>query len=189
MAMIRALYDIGYGQLVPDFKEEPYDLGSFEEIAHYRGGKAGRAKAFEAKFGFSPIAARGTKRRAGTSNQPCQFEATFERGKRRTEPVPVRVRLSQGEVWIEDRLEGQSWQSRSGTSGGTWESSDARHNPFDTDHRFLPPLFLLSSRDESIPDQDRKLIEQLTMTLYNHLPGSRYRSYAYASAPVRSKTA
>ena len=36
MAMIRALWDIAYGLRIPDFKEEPYDLGSFYEIAHHR---------------------------------------------------------------------------------------------------------------------------------------------------------
>ena len=38
-----ALWDIAYRETVPDFKEEPYDLGSFAEIAHHRGGRGGRA--------------------------------------------------------------------------------------------------------------------------------------------------
>ena len=29
---------------VPDFKEDPYDLGSFDEIAHHRGARGGRAR-------------------------------------------------------------------------------------------------------------------------------------------------
>ena len=43
MALIRALWDVFYRSRVPDFKEEPYDLGSFDEIAHHRGGRGGRA--------------------------------------------------------------------------------------------------------------------------------------------------
>ena len=31
MAMIRALWDVAYWNRVPDFKEDPYDLGSFDE--------------------------------------------------------------------------------------------------------------------------------------------------------------
>ena len=48
MAMIRALWDVAYRLTDPDFKEEPYDLGSFDEIAHHRGGRGGRAETFEA---------------------------------------------------------------------------------------------------------------------------------------------
>ena len=47
MAMIRVLWDILYRFRIPDFKEEPYDLGSFDEIAHHRGAGGGRAHTFE----------------------------------------------------------------------------------------------------------------------------------------------
>ena len=50
LAMSRALWEIAYDHSVPDFKEEPYDLGSFAEIAHHRGGRGGRAETFEAGF-------------------------------------------------------------------------------------------------------------------------------------------
>lgn len=42
MAMLRALWEVAYGSAVPDFKEQPYDLGSFEEIAHHPGAGAKR---------------------------------------------------------------------------------------------------------------------------------------------------
>ena len=41
MAMLRALWEVAYGSVVPDFKEEPYDLGSFDEVVRNRGGGAG----------------------------------------------------------------------------------------------------------------------------------------------------
>lgn len=50
MAAVRALWDVAYDNRVPDFKEEPYDLGSFGEIAHHRGGRGSRAREFEAGF-------------------------------------------------------------------------------------------------------------------------------------------
>ena len=34
LAMIRILSDMAYSFRNPDFKEDPYDLGSFDEIAH-----------------------------------------------------------------------------------------------------------------------------------------------------------
>ena len=42
MAMIRALWDAHVGLQTPDFKEDPYDLGSFDEIAHHRGAGGGQ---------------------------------------------------------------------------------------------------------------------------------------------------
>ena len=38
LAVIRILSDMAYSFRNPDFKEDPYDLGSFDEIAHHRGG-------------------------------------------------------------------------------------------------------------------------------------------------------
>ena len=66
MALIRALWDVAYGNRVPDFKEDPYDLGSFDEIAHHRGAKGGRADTFKA--GFSS-ASRTRKAKEGTDNE------------------------------------------------------------------------------------------------------------------------
>ncbi len=63
MAMIRALWDVAYRHRFPDFKEEPYDLGSFDEIAHYRGTKGGRAGSFEAGFETTPQITRKKKQR------------------------------------------------------------------------------------------------------------------------------
>ena len=67
MAMIRALWDIAYQQRTPDFKEEPYDLGSFDEIVHYRGKRGGRASSFE--IGFS----------VKKNDNPFVFKSLFEK--------------------------------------------------------------------------------------------------------------
>ncbi len=50
MALVRVLWDVAFREQLPDFKEPPDDLGSFDEIAHYRGGRGGRALTFEAGF-------------------------------------------------------------------------------------------------------------------------------------------
>ena len=41
MALIRALWDAVYVEAQPDFKESPYELGSFDEIVYSGGRKAG----------------------------------------------------------------------------------------------------------------------------------------------------
>ena len=53
LALIRALWVLAYGDIVPDFKEPPYDLGAFGDIAHNRGARGGRASSFEAGFNDS----------------------------------------------------------------------------------------------------------------------------------------
>ena len=93
LALIRALWDAAYLNTIPDFKEAPYDLGSFDEVAHYRGGRAGRAEGLEAGMlvGQNP-------------QSPYRVDVTF--GRKGTFPVPVRWRLARGDVWIEERIEG-----------------------------------------------------------------------------------
>ena len=54
MAMIRVLWELAWQFKIPDFKEEPYDLGSFDEVAHHRGRRGGRAEMFEAGFEATP---------------------------------------------------------------------------------------------------------------------------------------
>ena len=50
LALIRALWDMAYASRVPDFKEPPWDLGSYDEVAHHRGARGGRADTIVAGF-------------------------------------------------------------------------------------------------------------------------------------------
>src|SRR3972149_11674974 len=46
LASTRLAWDLVRGRRQIDFNEDPFILGSFDQIATYRGGKAGRAKEF-----------------------------------------------------------------------------------------------------------------------------------------------
>lgn len=46
LAAVRLAWDIAQGRGPIDFNEEPFLLGAFEQIAHFRGGRAGRARLF-----------------------------------------------------------------------------------------------------------------------------------------------
>ena len=102
MALIRALWDVAFDGKIPNFKEEPYDLGSFDEIVHHRGGRAGRADQFEAGFMIDRLGRE-------TSDNIFHFQATFRQ--KGAAPVPVKRRLAQDPRWIEIEGETQS-QSR-----------------------------------------------------------------------------
>ena len=53
MALIRALWDVAFAERVPDFREPPYNLGSFRDIVHNRGGRGKPAESFEAGFEYA----------------------------------------------------------------------------------------------------------------------------------------
>ena len=87
LALIRALWDVAYGNQVPNFKEPPYDLGAFRDITHERGARGSRASSFEAGFDI----------KGGYFN--AQFNVQFE--ERATAPFPVTRKLSEKENCIE----------------------------------------------------------------------------------------
>lgn len=109
LALLRSLWSIAHRQLMPDFKEPPYDLGSFDEIAHHRGSRADSFQAgFSANYGEI------------TRHQSYQYEVAFER--RGTTPVPVRRRRSIGDTWIEEHHRADhSFLAQVGTCNGAWE--------------------------------------------------------------------
>ena len=191
MALIRALCDVAYQQKNPDFKKEPYDLGSFDEIAHYQG-QGGRADAFEVGFASTP--------QIGNDTEPFYFGATFK--KKGTVPVPDRRRLSQKEVWIEYRLSQR--EIRFGTKRGAWKhplsekavrfldgSRDYQFSLFSIPWNFTQTLeenhqwnALAGSAAPTKADLEKIKKVIYASQLDRLLP---HTSEPYASAPVRSK--
>ncbi len=200
MAMIRALWDVAYEHKIPDFKEAPYDLGSFDDIAHHRGRRGGRATEFGASFESSPRRARLVKSTAdgiGSSS----FFAVFARSG--TAPVPVRRRMTLGGVWLEERLKkGGSQELRVGTSNGSWKIAHKRMSPvLNPDQHTMHPLYFLFrpyfskyredddakfiplNNSPDITDKDLIEVGRTQSTGYIRRP----RRPPYASAPVRSR--
>ena len=203
MAMIRALWDIAYQHRVPDFKEDPYDLGSFDEIAHHRGARGSRAETFKA--GFNATDRR--KKREGSESNPYQLEVTF--GRNGTVPVPERRRLEHEKLWIEEIFEkNQTERLRIGTPRGSWAfSSTTREIPLDFPQYTIRPLFyslrVFRSIEEKemktkfvplegspqVTQEDLEQLEQLERFTYPRFisPIRRNTMRPFASAPVRSK--
>ena len=201
MAMVRALWDVAYRHRVPDFKEEPYDLGSFDEIAHSRRGTGSRESTFEGGFNFT---SRGTK---GKAEEISRFEVAF--GKKGTIPVPVRRLLADGDrkVWIEMSLgQGGSWELRFGTPKGNWKIKETVDVGFAViDDSNMMPFFFLTDlvldtvqaagrggrrRLEFTPLEGSEEPDNADVELIERLCQSEMRFFhepLYASAPVRSK--
>ena len=62
LAMLRILAQLQEGETSIDFKEPPYDLGSFDDIAHNRGGRGGRASEFTVGLGVQGRLPKGVRR-------------------------------------------------------------------------------------------------------------------------------
>ena len=198
MAMIRALWEVAYSRTEPNFKREPYDLGSFDDIVHHRGGRRAGATSIEAGF-KTPTRSRSTKSH--------EYEVAFE--KRGTVPSLSRIRLSLEGAWIEASLENKIWQLSFGTPNGAWKINrkEDRYDRLAADLRPVLPSDLLfmfrmididrkadferfEALNGSKPPsrEDVKRVRQLVLTRGNR----RYVGYPespslYASAPVRSK--
>ena len=192
LALIRALEFIASGYRIPDFKEEPYDLGSFDEIAHVRSGRGDRARTFQAGFSSKVMRRRGPS---------TTLSFTFaEKG---TAPAPIGRYISRGRAWINESFQAnRTYTLKVGTSRGQWriEFKDKAISPyFIDDDVLIPPSFYILRRNlrenrrddinaspiHDSPDirvEDYKNLEQLV-----RFPMGFRRSLPYASAPVRSK--
>lgn len=121
-AMIRGLWDVAYGERLPDFKEPPYDLGSFDEIVHDSGAVRDKPNGFEAAFETMPYKAHQSDQHADFHNAaPYRLEVTF--GPQWGVPVPTRKRISCGDTWVEQVVQNDGNISVTfGTTRGEWSS-------------------------------------------------------------------
>ena len=91
LAAVQAVWDAAHGSGAPDFRKAPFDLGSFLEIVHSRGGRASVADSFAIGF-----------RELGPEERRLDFDVTF--GSRRAAPAPVARAWCDQAVSIEYRL-------------------------------------------------------------------------------------
>ena len=197
MALIRALWNLGYQSMVPDFKSSPYDLGSFDEIAHHRGARGGRATAFFAGFKALSAAGASRKRRSGKKSTAIEFTANFQ--KRGAGPYPFEIKFASGGIWFEINVEGDKLLQRFGTDRGSWETTESNRFADSSVGRsrlmaaFDAPFLLL----RGLEDEEWKHISgakkptetdaEEIWSLWRRMRVPRRRNISvFASAPVRS---
>ena len=118
LALIRALWGIAYGDGAADFKVPPYDLGSYEEIAHVNG-EEGKA-ADQIQVGFTTHSNRRASRIS-------TFSFKVKLSMRGTTPTPTSRRLSTSRAWIEQIFpKDDSYAVSVGTKRGEWRLSQDR---------------------------------------------------------------
>ena len=89
LALLRALWQVAFQDRVPDFRQSPYDLGSFEDVVHYRGANNRKPDSFKAGFEYAPNIHSG----------PFGLRVKFK--EREGYPFPKSVTLSHRGAWIE----------------------------------------------------------------------------------------
>ena len=91
LALLRALWQVAFQDRIPDFRQPPYDLGSFEDVVHYRGANNARPPQFKAGFEYAP----------NIHSKPFDLRVKFK--EREGYPFPKSVTLSHRGAWIETR--------------------------------------------------------------------------------------
>ena len=186
LALIRALWDVAFREVVPNFREEPFDLGSFEDVVHYRGGRQRQADSFIAGFEYCPPSI--------SFNESVKFTATFEN--RQTAPFPVMRRLASSYAGIEipesaDGKHQKVYVSAPQPKGALWFNSRASHDrnaPLFSLWSLWFPSETITEPGEIEPDPskdgyDTLRIKQLRDTVRSH---RMYSSRPLSGAPIRS---
>ena len=177
LALIRALWDVAFAEATPNFQEPPYNLGSFRETVHNRGGRGKPVKTFTAGF-----------EDAAVGKDPFSFHVAFE--ERAGNPFPVIRRVAGADAWLEARdLGNGQYQVKCGESEGKDYPLADVNLPMARDEVALAPLLWLMSRyGEGI---DREQDAGQFNTLFSKLSPFRYGRVRperpFASAPVRSR--
>ena len=192
LAMIRALWDVAHRR-TPSFKELPYDLGSFDEIAHYRKGKPGRTKSFEA--GFTDAAQLQGEQGAAGLRQYC-FDVVFSRSG--TVPAPAKWRLGSEDAWIEERVDnGSSRWIHFGTTNGSWRRKVPTSVPQGLPSEFRQVLSLVwyvtaANRSPDMvplgnsPPMTKKDEEQMTKLALLHLVPAAQRPFRRRACSIQT---
>ena len=199
LALIRALWDVAYGQRIPDFKEEPYDLGSFREITYDNNESGSLTDSFIGGFEVFH-----KDEDIGIHENPLYFETTFK--KIGTRPIPIQRFYSHGENSIEEIYNRNHVDRiRLSTARGSWEQRINQHPRFvrvggrlEFEDYLTPVFFYLHPYlHEDVPGEGA--LERLSGSpafterdldaitrLVHSCDGPPWRR-PFASAPVRSK--
>ena len=182
LALLRALWDVTFREVAPDFREPPYDLGSFEDIVHDGSSRREANELFKAGFECRIAQLNGRK---------LQFRYAFK--ERQAIPFPVLRRLTADREWIEADLEkSEKPVLRFGTGTQQWERypdtslMSSFNTPNSSQMTSLFHLFVVSN----INRDSEKLNDEVWNRLM-HLAGVASQAYrghsSYAGAPVRSR--
>ena len=188
LALIRALWDVAFREVVPNFREEPYDLGSWDDIVHQPGGRAKPADQFKAGFEF----VRSNRRRP-RARGVFSFSSTFANYSEGTFPTGRRFSDDNITLMIDSGPNSSDAKVKYRIKQGGWKENPGVADRFLRDGNLFP-LNAVPYRWREIESEDLALLDQLRRRVRLHgIPsvGRRRplsdRSRPFSSAPVRSR--
>ena len=182
LAMLRILAELESGSATPEFKREPFDLGSFDEVAHMHA--SGNHRATEFLLGFEDLS------NIRRPNMVGKF--TF----RRRGSMPSLVERFTGDghgAWILEQIESDGiYTVQAGTQNGTWkvQSDELLRDEIPSSDLLAYVLkrgfegeFEAYDGPAMVGDDDVRRLNSLPPAAWFHLPGIM----PHAGAPLRAK--
>ncbi len=177
LALIRALWDTAFLEVAPDFREPPYDLGSFDDIVYRHAVRGKTADSFTAGFEISPP--------QDDYEGPMSFQTVLTRVDGFPHPSVRTKALANSIASIESALDGEvKYIFRDGRNDGEWV------HPFHLpDRRTLPNFHLfvalspIGSNESGVKTLDQRRFERL---IRNFRPVRFSPVRPFASAPLRA---
>lgn len=189
LALIRALWDAAFGDRLPDFKEAPYDLGSFDEIVSSGSTEDGSALTFKAGF-----RAEATRTRSRRRRNPHAARFTVDFVKKGSAPFPAVRRLEGSAYWVGDSVKSDGHALQVGKTQDEEEVATTtmpRYWRHDSDIAFMPFEFvtktflyerLIEPKEQWFPrEADREPLLRFVRLWNAKSPRP------FATAPVRSR--
>ena len=198
LALLRALDDLAH-HTIPNFKRPPYDLGSFDDIAHNRGSRGGRAETFSVEVAALPV--------IPDSQDEWKLAVRFGKDTKGTAPTPVYQCVSSGAKgekegnWI--AIDSESQSIKIGTKRGIRDVSDDQkfQRGLLRQSTMSSPIFvllfvftaeiLIQSIDKYKSEGDNSGITKEDvpdlLSLQRELSERTSFSHVFASAPIRSQ--
>lgn len=210
LALIRAMREFVFQGRPPNFKASPYDLGSYSEIAHHRGGRGSRANSFTASISIEVPQLSYLRTRRFNANVLVQFEAIFREQGYGSAPIPVRQHIAADGIgaWIEDSIEEDGFYiAHVKTERGEWELRIARNSRYPSDLGDYRFYFSANRTQGNFYDDDEIEIKPIghslefneqdegALRVFGRLGAQGqqfynrriFRTESFASAPVRSR--
>ena len=188
LAAVRAMLEVATCHWDPDFRNAPYDLGSFHEIAyHQRSGSRFGTESFG--IGFQC---------AGIDYESISLDATFTLGEGAA-PALGTVEWRSGDVWIREHRNVPDARTELGCAGGSWRLPASigapEHSVFFGAEALTMEHALLAAAekgllDELHPVQEHTRVSPTARDCKNfgklYFEGGYFLSRAFAGAPIRS---
>ena len=188
LAAVRTMLEVATCHWDPDFRNAPYDLGSFHEIAyHQRSGSRFGTESFG--IGFQC---------AGIDYESISLDATFTLGEGAA-PALGTVEWRSGDVWIREHRNVPDARTELGCAGGSWRLPASigapEHSVFFGAEALTMEHALLAAAekgllDELHPVQEHTRVSPTARDCKNfgklYFEGGYFLSRAFAGAPIRS---